>query len=67
MFVLALQTFWAKKPLYKSSADLHPRQGNLLVQCMLVERQLVQRQLVQRQLGEFKVVKRQVGIRQLVS
>jgi hypothetical protein len=29
MFELLLQTFWAKKPC-KKSADLHPRQGNLL-------------------------------------
>jgi hypothetical protein len=29
MFKLLLQTFWAKKPC-KKSADLHPRQGNLL-------------------------------------
>jgi hypothetical protein len=29
MFELLLPTFWAKK-LVKKSADLHPRQGNLL-------------------------------------
>jgi hypothetical protein len=29
MFEQLLQTFWAKKPR-KKSADLHPRQGNLL-------------------------------------
>jgi hypothetical protein len=30
MLGLLLQTFWAKKPC-KKSADLHPRQGNLLL------------------------------------
>jgi hypothetical protein len=30
MFELLLQTFWAKKKTCKKSADLHPRQGNLL-------------------------------------
>jgi hypothetical protein len=29
MFELLLQKFWGKKPS-KKSADLHPRQGNLL-------------------------------------
>jgi hypothetical protein len=31
MFELLLQTFWAKKKSCKKSADLHPRQGNLLL------------------------------------
>jgi hypothetical protein len=30
IFELLLQTFWAKKNPCKKSADLHPRQGNLL-------------------------------------
>jgi hypothetical protein len=30
MFEMLLQTFWAKKTPCKKSADLHPRQGNLL-------------------------------------
>jgi hypothetical protein len=30
MFELLLQTFWANKNPCKKSANLHPRQGNLL-------------------------------------
>jgi hypothetical protein len=38
VFELLLQTFWAKKPC-KKSADLHPRQGNLLQRNILQAQQ----------------------------